>query len=137
MTTSDVRLPLLAGIIILVAGIWISGHYTMYEVWPRYDDMMHALGGVVAAWFIAAFLARDIKKLPRPTAVLLIVGATAIVGILWEAAEFLSGKYMKDIAPVVWSYFRGGNLQDTIGDLGLDLGGSLALALFWIRTKRS
>jgi hypothetical protein len=137
MTLKKLHRPILAGIALLIVGIWISDFFDVYHTWSRFDDALHLIGGLVAAWFIALLFAHDIAKLPRFSATLFIIGLTLIIGVVWEMAEFLSGKYMQNIYPLVYQYFRGGDLQDTIADLSDDIIGALTLAWLWLRTRRT
>lgn len=135
MAFKKLRSPIFAGIILLIVGVWISGFFDIYRTWSDFDSLMHLLGGVVAAWFVAALFARDMAKLPLLSATLFIIGTTLLIGVMWETAEFLSGKYMHDISTLVYQYFRGGNLQDTIADMSLDIGGAILLSWLWLRKR--
>ncbi len=60
---------------------------------------------------------------------LLIVAGVALIGVVWEFAEYLSAHYGVLISPLLVKYFHGGDLADTLGDLGADLLGAFIFVL--------
>jgi hypothetical protein len=102
---------------------------------PWLDIPMHLIGGASIAWVAWTFLteathAKSIYVLPRWLTVAAIIGAVAMVGIVWEWAEFIV------------DVFRGSHLQggivDTMKDLFDDLlGGTVAAVMLTRPRKRS
>jgi hypothetical protein len=137
-------LAILAVILVLLVGILPSGRWDWYLTYPYFDKFMHLLGGFVIAWLLGHILERDLRAASWWGAAIMLVGATAIVGIAWEAAEYLSGVYLVDATEgwkaLVWQYFHGGDLKDTLLDLGADIVGALALCALYeplVRRKGS
>ncbi len=97
---------------------------------PWFDIPMHLLGGAVTAWAVFAFFLDatrrpSIPKLPRWCILFMVVGGVALVGIIWEFAEF-------GVDVLRGSSLQGG-LVDTMKDLFDDLVGGALTALILIR----
>lgn len=104
-----------------------------YHTHPWIDIPQHFFGGVLAAlifyWINYSYphFFRLVSNFPAP--LVLVVSWTALLGVLFEFAEFAY-----DL--IIFGYFGIGNfpsqlgLKDTMGDLFLDIVGGLALAIF-------
>ncbi|KKR22889.1 MAG: hypothetical protein UT53_C0031G0002 [Candidatus Yanofskybacteria bacterium GW2011_GWD2_39_48] len=100
-----------------------------------YDIVLHLSGGLFMAMFLYDYFSSAIMGTNWFKKMLLIVGYTLIIGVLWEFAEFLAGKYLSDPIYNKWhfrTYFIG-NLQDTLYDLLNDIIGGLAFAITYRR----
>jgi hypothetical protein len=124
-----VRTPVLLGIILVIGGIFASGHWQLYETLPWFDKAMHTLGGVVAAWFVLALLQDEITHLRAWKQLLIIVGVALSIGVAWEWAEYAS-TLTRSHTPWLYRWFHGGNLPDTLGDLVADTAGAILMTLW-------
>ena len=126
--------------VVFLIGTVFSGQWEWYLRYPHFDKVMHVAGGFVIAWFLAHLLASDAGRASRWGAVGLLVGLTAIVGIAWEAAEFLSNAWFagqeSGWRALVYQYFHGGDLRDTLLDLTADMAGALALCALYLPILR-
>ena len=101
----------------------------LYEIYSDLDTPLHLLGAASVAWAVLVCLRylrerRRAPALPFWIAVSLAVGATAIIGILWEGYEFLSN---------LWREWPLPEVSDTIKDLINDLIGSFVFAVLAAR----
>ena len=83
------------------------------------------------AMFLYDYFSSAITGTSRFKKTLLIIGYALIIGVLWEFAEFLAGKYLSDPIYNIWhlrTYFIG-DLDDTLGDLLNDIIGGLTFAI--------
>jgi hypothetical protein len=120
-------LPASAVFIVLVIGVIVSGYFDLWQRWENFDTVMHLSGSVVLAWLLSSLAVKQQKALPYLSYALFIAGAVLIFGVVWEVLEYLSGAHLK--GTIIWHYYRGGNLQDTIADLLADLNGAMIYLL--------
>ena len=121
--------PLLAGIVLLFIGLFIYAEYGLEIALPQSDKILHVLGGIIAGWLVFVHY-RDVHvHLELPHLRLLIVAGVALIGVIWEFAENLSLNYSMQISPVLFKFFHGGDLTDTLGDLGADLLGAFIFVI--------
>ncbi|HXV26741.1 MAG TPA: hypothetical protein VD862_01815 [Candidatus Paceibacterota bacterium] len=127
--------------LVFLVGTVFSGQWEWYARYTHFDTLMHLLGGFVIAWFVAELLEHDVRKVTVYGALGLIVGATALVGIAWELAEYGSGLLFADaesgLLNLFYRYFHGGDLGDTLLDLIADILGALALSALYLPTRRA
>lgn len=110
-------------------GVFVAEYWQLYAMIPEFDSLMHVLGGIAVAWMTLALLQNDIQRLSALKQLLIIVSVTALVGVFWECAEYISG-FTKNSYPLLYHYFHGGGLADTLLDLVADLVGGTFLALW-------
>ena len=111
---------------ILILGIFPTEYFHIYDHIHNFDKIMHLLGGFVVAWIVSFGFKKEGRSMSYLQFAFVLVASTALVGVLWEFAEHLSGVYLKDRLFIVYTYFHGGDLNDTLLDLTFDLaGGSL------------
>lgn len=89
------------------------------------------------AMFMAYYLDEHLTGKRKLKNALIIIGATVFIGVLWEFAEFIANQTL--IEPFykyfgVRTYFMG-DLNDTMGDLFMDVVGAGAFA--WLHLFRS
>ena len=123
------RTPLLFGLIVIAIGIFFGEYFGLYDHIPHFDKILHLTGGIIAGWLAFAFLHDDIRKAPRSRQALIVVGMACLIGVLWEFAEY-AGNFTRHTYPLLYHYFHGGNLADTLGDLVADISGATLFA-FW------
>jgi len=83
------------------------------------------------AMFMAAYLKKYILEKEFLKNMLIVVGATTFVGVVWEFSEYIANQTLID--PLyrwfkIKAYFMG-DLEDTVSDLTLDI---LGASSFWI-----
>lgn len=120
-------------IFILAVHVIATANYWYWTI-PWIDIPMHFFGGF---WVATAFITLNSKfgvKLPNYLITLIaILSFVALIGVLWEFAEFLfdvfisSGGYAKVIQQ---------DVADTLGDLFMDLLGGLTVATIFLIGKR-
>jgi hypothetical protein len=121
--------PLFASFVLLFIGTFILTEYKMELVLPQSDKLLHVAGGMIAAWLVYIHYRHIHIHLELPKLRLLIVAGVALIGVIWEFAEYLSANYGALISPLLVRYFHGGDLTDTLGDLGADLLGAFIFVL--------
>ncbi len=102
---------------------------TIYLRFPI-DVVFHILGGVFtarAAW-IFVFSSKKITGVPRWFLFFVLLGAVAIVGILWEVYEFLHDAW--------WGTTFQPSQGDTMSDLMMDLVGAVMFIGFMFLKKK-
>ena len=83
------------------------------------------------AMFLYDYFSPAITGTNRFKKTLLVIGYALIIGVLWEFAEFLAGRYLSDPIYNIWhlrTYFIG-TLGDTLSDLLNDIIGGLTFAI--------
>ncbi len=101
----------------------------VYVLFPWFDMVMHALGGVVVALSAAEVLkswTKEKKFSASPfVRFLFITCFVALIAVAWEWHEYLRMVLLN--APA-------NSLEDTLGDLALGVGGAAIIAL-WRRVR--
>lgn len=105
-----------------------------YSAWYGTSPVMHSIGGFVTAWTVWAYTKLHVKKtvlkkVPQFARIGYLVGATLIVGVLWEWHEYtLDVLYMAGHIP---------SIGDLLLDLTMDAFGAVvySVALFRIDKK--
>lgn len=133
--SSRLLAPLTLALVVLFTGIFLTGWFNLYYRYPGFDKALHIGGGVITAWLVSVVFLEESKNTSRPKYYFLFLSGFALVGVLWEFAEFSAGVLTKDALPVFYYYFHGGNLPDTIGDLAAGLLGATLFAL-WLSVKQ-
>ena len=126
--------------LVIIFGINIfSLYYGWYLEWDWFDITMHSLGGFFIAMFMASYLKDRLVPKIDVKNILIVVGATLFVGVIWEFAEFIANQVL--IEPFyrwfgIRTYFMG-DLKDTINDLLMDTLGALTfMSLLFFSKKR-
>lgn len=118
-----------AGILLFLTGTVVFTTFELEQKLPGADKILHFLGGAIVAWFFSLVFTLELSSLPASKGFLVIISTVALIGVLWEFAEYLSGTYSPQF---IWNYFHGGDLPDTLLDLFVDmLGGA---GFFMLRT---
>lgn len=111
----------------------INTYFYLYWQIEWLDNVLHFLGGAWLAlfmvWFSYFFGKAAVPKAPVFFVLLIIVGASALGGIIWEFFEFsfdqFVGKGIMDIGQL--------GVKDTMSDLFFDLLGGLAVGLIFVK----
>lgn len=139
-------MPILAGVLVFVTGVFVSGFFDLYFKFSHLDTLFHFIGGMALGWFFYILI---FSKGLRPASddgngaestdknfsvamqLFILVSAVSFAGIIWEYAERLSTIYASVHAPWLYHWFSGGNLNDTLLDLLADmLGGAVFFGFF-------
>lgn len=118
--------------LLCVFGVSLVGLvYGWYLKWAYFNTILHFLGGLgVALFFISYFAKSNFET--KGKKFVAIVGAVALIGVLWEFAEFTASTFVSD--PLYdWTGYRVyfmGDLVDTVSDLAMDLLGGMIGYLF-------
>ena len=117
----------------LVGFYFVSAKAAFYPTYPRFDIVTHFFGGMAAAIFFTVFFERDLKKTNVFFTAVFIFVSTAMAGVVWEFFEWWMDNFLMPIVPGMrLSQF---SLDDTLGDLVVDLLGGLVVAAAFLATK--
>lgn len=127
--------------LILIFLIDMLGFYISSYRIPLYDVILHFFGG----FFVAMFFSHYFKNLipgnpgtPELKKVFIVVSAVIFVGAMWEIAEYIAtktfGSYLYETYQVVCCI---GNLDDTIGDLAIDITGAITFVSVFLNPLKS
>ena len=106
----------------------IGNALNLYDTIDWWDDFNHFLNWVLLTSALGALLIRT--DLNRWAIAGLIIGFGSVTGVLWELAEYFT--FVRDSPELATAY------TDTLGDLALDLMGSIvaaAIALLILRHR--
>lgn len=114
----------MAGIFVIDNLIFLP--FGLYAWW-WFDIFMHGLGGVVTAWSAARFLQTEKKLIIKPQWIywVLLLGITALVGVVWEVYEL----YLQKIT----GFITQPSIADTVADLVNDVIGAMIFCLLFSR----
>ena len=121
--------------IILVIIFLINIPLTYYRISDDHywtDQLMHFSGGFFTAMFFYYYLAGHLRAGTWFKNMVILVGTAALIGALWEFAEYLADQTIRD---VIWRNFAyqvrfGGDLKDTLSDLFFDVFGAVSFCIF-------
>jgi len=102
-------------------------YYGWYIKWWWTDIILHFSGGFCVGMFMSDYLKSHLKDGAVLKNLIIVLGTTVLVGVLWEFAEYIANQTLIDWVYEtfkVTAYFMG-DLKDTIGDLLLDILGAL------------
>ncbi len=125
-------------ILLLINGA--SFYFDWYLQYFWFDMTLHFLGGFFIAMLMADYLKDNLagSKLKN---LIVIIGATIFIGVVWEFTEYLASQTL--IEPIynnfsIRAYFIG-DLDDTINDLLMDIlgAGAFSFALHFIRSRKA
>lgn len=132
----DVRRSLAAVAAVFFVGVFPAGWFDLYDYLPNFDKMLHFLGGLTVAWLIWAITHRPLARVGRWISAGFVVGLTTVIGVIWEFAEYYSGylwgQWAGRAGRLIYLYFHGGGLADTLADLAFDITGALVFVILVI-----
>lgn len=114
-----------------------SLYFGWYVRWWWVDIVLHFGGGFFVAMFMYHYLADRLIPGNSLKNIIIIAGATILVGVLWEFAEYIANQTLMELTYKYFgirAYFMG-DLNDTIADLLLDTLGSLAFIALSLKRK--
>ncbi|MDO8495643.1 MAG: hypothetical protein Q7S32_04000 [bacterium] len=99
-----------------------------------FDITLHFLGGLGVYLTLYQFVSKDFQKVPRWQFIVLLIGATILVGVVWEFTEYISSTTIGTIGGVELI----GDLRDTLEDLFMDILGAVVGSLIYpgLRKRR-
>lgn len=119
---------LLLLLVISLFGVYLWSLQTgFYWRHPWLDLPLHFLGGAVVALFWVVVFQSELAKMSGPSRLIFLLGATALVGVLWEFFE-----WALDLT-LFHHLISQATLRDTLGDLAMDLMGGLLITLFFFK----
>lgn len=139
-------LPLTSIAAVFITGVFIAEYFELYITYPQIDILFHILGGAAIAWLVVVVhdlyiekitttnaqqpisqntLSRREQILGRLVSLLITISITCFIGVLWEFAEYFSSVYAREGLPILYHYFHGGDLQDTLKDIADDMIGAI------------
>ena len=110
-----------------------SFYFDWYLKYFWFNMVLHFLGGFFMAMLMANYLKENISSGSKIKNMLVILGATIFVGVVWEFAEYIANQ---TLAEPVYKYFQTrvyfmGDLDDTVNDLFMDLMGALSFVFVY------
>ncbi len=120
----EVKIALIALPIIFFSNLLIGVIMGIGLKHDFFNTVHHFAGGFFVALFMYGYLHEitTSNKIPWIKKWLVIIGATLVVGVLWEVIEWIGSYYNNP-------YMSIGSLNDTILDLGSDTLGAIFLML--------
>ncbi|MDP3731284.1 MAG: hypothetical protein Q8R34_02200 [bacterium] len=104
---------------------FILGFGFNYYRFSWFDTSLHFFGGLGVYLILSSYFRSDLAGLLWLRRTILLVGATVLVGVIWEFAEY-SFTTIPAILSLPWDGLSFiGDLPDTLTDLSLDLLGAL------------
>jgi hypothetical protein len=125
----SLRRPIQFGIFLVLLGVFIGTYFNIYSFIPYFDKVLHTLGGLIVAWFFSIYFEKELASTSKWKKVLILTAMAALIGLVWEFAEY-SAIYVKNYLPLVYEYFHGGSLTDTLTDLVSDVTGGFLFSFF-------
>jgi len=113
-------------------------YYDWYLNYFWFDILLHFLGGFFIAMLMADYLKEHFLKNNKIKNALILLGATAFIGVTWEFLEYVANIIL---SPIIYeefgvrTYFMG-DLDDTISDLAMDIFGAITLIFAYFLKKR-
>jgi uncharacterized membrane protein YjdF len=113
-------------------------YYGWYHDFFWFDMTLHFFGGFFMAMLMANYLDEYFVNKNLIKNVLIIVGTTTLIGVVWEFSEYTANIV---ISPMIYKWFAVktyfmGDLDDTVSDLLMDVFGSLAFSLLHSLRRR-
>lgn len=127
--------------IIFLITIFVINGFGMYYDWYEFfwfDLVLHFLGGFFVALLMVEYLKPHFLPSSKITNILILVGATAFIGVVWEFAEYIAHIALREPLHAsfgISTYFIG-DLDDTIEDLLMDILGAMTIAGVFLKGKK-
>ena len=102
---------------------------------PYLDIILHFLGGLGVTLVLYGIVSKDFDSAPPYQLAILVIGATMLVGVLWEFAEFTGTAVFHSLGKNIE---LAGDAADTLSDLFMDLiGATTASVLHFFRHRKA
>lgn len=113
-------------------------YYGWYHNFFWFDMSLHFLGGFFMAILMANYLNDYFVNKNTIKNVLIIVGATMLMGVIWEFSEYIANLVL---SPLIYKWFAiktyfMGDLDDTVSDLLMDILGAGTFSLHFLRSRK-
>ena len=116
----------------------IATNFSLYWKYRWIDIIPHIFGGIwlgsLMIWYVYFSGKVATPKSPVVFVFLIILGAAALGGVLWEFFEFLFDQF---IAKKIYIDSFQAGLKNTISDLFFDLFGGLVAVLYFLKQKNA
>jgi hypothetical protein len=129
------RGPVLLGALILFVGVFVSGSLGWYYFFPHIDKVFHFVGGMALGWFFYIYYFSEQSQFSNFKKLIIIVGSTCLVAVIWEYFERLSSLYSPHYAPWLSHWISGGDLNDTLLDVFTGTIGSFLFVILKLSKK--
>lgn len=133
---SPYMIPGLLAAAVLFTGIFVTARFDLYYRFSEFDKLLHTLGGIAVTWLFILAYKKELTVMPFFKQYFLILGGFSLVAVFWEFAEYASGVLTRTAAPLIYRYFHGGDMNDTIGDLAIGLLAATLVAIVWSLLQR-
>ena len=133
---SRIRTPLIVGLCVIFLGTFVITFFDLYSFFPHLDKILHVSGGFLTAWFFARYWQDKFGTFSSLDRFLMLLAITALVGVLWELAEFSTSIPPLAHHKLLRHYLYIGSLIDTLDDLVADIFGAALCALLLRKNKR-
>ena len=129
----------LIGLTIVFLSVIPSTYYGWFIRFWWVDVVQHFLGGFFLAMLFAHYLKDNFVEGKKLQNILIVIGATIFIGVVWEFAEYIGNQTL--INPIykyfhIRTYFMG-DLRDTVKDLLMDILGALTYSLHFFRSRNA
>ncbi len=113
-------------ILFTIACFHALGVFFLYDIFPNYDIFMHGGTGIALSYILADHWGRQINQ--RSIRYVFIFSVLVCLGVIWELGEYV---WDQTISTSFNLTFLQLSLRDTMGDLALDMAGSLIFLLYY------
>jgi len=119
--------------VILVAH-FIAVWYLLYPKFFWLDIVLHLIGGIAVALFVVIYFGDRLNATNSIVFIIIsLIAWTVFAGVLWEFFEWGFDNFVA--TPYDLPYSQPG-LDDTMGDLAMDILGGLVVAILYIKKKK-
>lgn len=116
-----------------------SLYYGFYLEFAWFDIAQHLLGGFLISMLFSEYLKDNFRDNKPIQNILILVGSTIFIGVIWEFAEYMANQILID--PFYrWFHIRAyfmGDLNDTVKDLADDIIGAFTFSIIFLRPRKS
>ncbi len=117
-------------ILFAIAFFHLLGVFFLYDVFPNYDVLMHSGTGFLLSYILTDYWGKYLPQ--RYIRYVFIFSALVCLGVIWELGEYV---WDQTISTYFNLNFLQLSLQDTMGDLALDMAGSLIFLFYNYKKK--
>ena len=127
-------------IILIMTAIFVINLVGIYFKWYDFfwfDMVLHFSGGLFVALLFSKYLERHLFSQTKLANMLIIIGATMMIGVVWEFGEYFMNQTFSAKASAAFGMKLDfiGNLDDTMSDLLMDMLGAILTAAAFLKLK--